>query len=445
MPGVPVMIVVAFGLAWWFGLYLIARNPAKPVTLRAGTGLVAYAGSLGCELFSAQWVERAQHLLVGVPALAWTGVLLGLVSGEGSPPRGPDRLWRYGLVPVAVVALTASAVFGGAGYVPAAVTVLVPLGAAALRVGVRARSIRPAPIGAVFVPATLLFGLGVTAMMIPLGWAPTGWLLAGVGLDFAVLGFAIAAFDAFEEGESFVTDLSRSFVACAVAASVIGAQVGLTVSAGPDTAALRGLWLATVATAIAAVVFAGRLQAGLDRVVLAGAPRVRTERDELRSVSEALPRRGAAHLAELDEGEFARLTRQALRHYSDLGKLASNPLVELPLVGKRLAERGTEDHALERARELKALVLECVLRLKPSGAEFGTADEWRHYNALYFFYVVNIRPYRNHPDVTGLDESAREALWWFRRYVPQRTLHNWQQAATRVVAQDLRTRAWRSP
>ena len=33
---------------------------------------------------------------------------------------------------------------------------------------------------------------------------------------------------------------------------------------------------------------------------------------------------------------------------------------------------------------------------------------------------------------------AAEALAWFQTYVPERTLHNWQNIAARLIAQNLR-------
>ena len=39
-----------------------------------------------------------------------------------------------------------------------------------------------------------------------------------------------------------------------------------------------------------------------------------------------------------------------------------------------------------------------------------------------------------------LDPAAQEALDWFRTYIPERTLYNWQNAAAKLVAQDLRER-----
>jgi oxygen-independent coproporphyrinogen-3 oxidase len=39
------------------------------------------------------------------------------------------------------------------------------------------------------------------------------------------------------------------------------------------------------------------------------------------------------------------------------------------------------------------------------------------------------------------DPAARAALEWFRTAVPERTLYNWQTAAARLVARDLRERS----
>jgi hypothetical protein len=122
-----------------------------------------------------------------------------------------------------------------------------------------------------------------------------------------------------------------------------------------------------------------------------------------------------------------------------LPRLASSPLAQLPLITARLAARGALDQPLERAAELKALLAESIARLRPRGAAaFGTSDEWRHYNVLHFPYVSGLRPYSRRADHTGLDPVARQALEWLATQVPERTLYNWQRAAARLVAADLR-------
>jgi len=142
---------------------------------------------------------------------------------------------------------------------------------------------------------------------------------------------------------------------------------------------------------------------------------------------------------QLDDDEFARLTRRALSHFSDLPRLAASPLTRLPIIFHRLNARAAHDNTLERAAELKTLLAESISRLKPQGEEnFGTTDEWRFYNSLYFPYIVGLRPYSRRGFQENLDDDLIAALNWFQAAVPERTLYNWQNAASKLVAQDLR-------
>ena len=68
----------------------------------------------------------------------------------------------------------------------------------------------------------------------------------------------------------------------------------------------------------------------------------------------------------------------------------------------------------------------------------GTSDEWRHYTSLYFPYVAGIRPYSRRPAPASTDGALREAAEWFAAAVPERTLHNWQNEAARLIAGHLR-------
>ncbi|NUT93452.1 MAG: hypothetical protein HOY78_15665 [Saccharothrix sp.] len=217
----------------------------------------------------------------------------------------------------------------------------------------------------------------------------------------------------------------RSLLVSAGMAAVFGGQVALFLD---DR--LAPLLYGTVAAAVALQVLANPLAAVVDRVAV---PEVAEERAELREAADALPRR--APLAE--DADFVKLTRRALSSYGDLGKLVASPLTELPVISARLAARGVPDQPLERAAELKTLLLESIQRLKPKDGDFGTSDEWRHYNALYFYYVVGIRPYSRRTKREDLAPEARKALAWFVNQVPERTLHNWQNAGAKLVAADL--------
>ncbi|MFD9703674.1 hypothetical protein [Lentzea sp. NPDC059081] len=364
------------GLAWWLGLYLLARDPRKPLLWWAGAGLIGYAAA----------VVVPDPVLLGVPALAWTGAILLLARPEWI------RWWQLAVVPFLVASF----------WLPW--VVLLPLAAVtALAIGKRTY----------FSLVGVMFGLSAAAFLLRL--LPDAVTLPMIGFDLVVFGVLVAVTDAVEEGEAIRADMLRSLVIAGFTAVLFGSQVVLF--GGPDLLAFT-----TVAAAIAVQVLANPLASVVDRLAV---PAVAAERAELREAAESLPRRRP--LVTEDPAEFARLTRKALSHYGDLGKLVASPLIAL-----------TDDGPpLDRAARLKGLLLASIQRLKPVDGDFGTSDEWRYYNALYFYYVKGIRPYSVRTKREDLDAEDRRALQWFVTQVPERTLHNWQNAAARLVAADL--------
>jgi hypothetical protein len=178
----------------------------------------------------------------------------------------------------------------------------------------------------------------------------------------------------------------------------------------------------------------------VDQIAFFNAPELRRARAVQRAEDNAAQRLDAArNPLDLPSKEFDRLTRRALSQMGNLPKLASSPLTRLPLVTQRLLQNGQAEGTLARAAELKTVLTESIVKLQPRDeGVFGTTDAWRHYNALYFPYVVGLRPYSRR---AIHDEAYEAALDWFRTQVPERTLYNWQTAAARLVARDLRERA----
>jgi hypothetical protein len=462
--------VLIFAFAWWFGLYLLARNLARPLLRRAGVGLLAYAlalvaGLLGeaAPLITAAILARIERLLLLVPAFCWSGALIQLLPEDWPPRRRLDRAWAYGLLPLAAagmaIAFVTDTIFdpldgppaAGPGYLALAALAIVALLAGLILVWRTRRAARPRNAFGLVLAVGLLFSLGVA--MVVLGGSATagqpGWLawlgewsVLGIGIDLVLLDIAIAWLDAFDEGETLLPDLVRSFVGAGFAALLFGLQVAAAMQLGAGFGLpMIALLLASIAAAVAAQVFAGLLQAALDRLAFADAPGLRRARAELRAAADALPRVDAGlDLAGMEPAEFARLTRRALSHYGDLPRLAASPLTRLPRVEARLAARTAPDDPIERAAELKRLLAEAIARLKPhGGGDFGATDEWRFYNALYFPYVVGLKPYSRRNDHDQLEPAARAALEWFQRTVPERTLHNWQNAGARLVATMLKS------
>lgn len=458
--GLIVLEILTYSLALWLGLYLIGRDPANARLRLAGLGLVAYAVSLGSDLLAGQapspalasLLLRLHWPLLFLPALFWCGTMIYLLPEEVPRQSYLKRLWLYGL-PAAILFYLLSAATNlifdfsantpqaGPAYLFFAGAVLLPMLVALLLAGQTFVTAHPKkPLG-LLLAATVLFGLGAGLLIFPLAWLPRSWLLLGISLDFISLGLAIALLDAFDEGESLLPDFFRSFDYSFFAALLFGGLVGLTMIFGPGLSfSMLALLLATISAAIATQTFGDPIQAAIDRLTFAAFPHLRQARAELRAAASALPRLNESlDLKRLDEAEFTRLTRRALSHMGDLPRLASSPLTRLPLIEARLARRGIRAGTLERAAELKSLLTESIARLKPLGkGDFGASEEWRYYNALHFPYVVGLKPYSRRPEPDGLDPASQEALAWFRTYVPERTLYNWQNAAARLVAQDLR-------
>ena len=446
-------LVPVYGLAWWLGLYLLGRDLRNTRLALTGAGLIIYALAMVADLLSRGgatdiW-DRLWWSALLLPAVCWTGALVHLLP-EQAPGR--DRLiWLAGLI---LPALAAGVVVTGlvidpdhpaAGLLVAAIAVLLPMMVLMGYIWVslptgrdRRRSALGAPL-----TGTLFLALSSGLVVASLGWLdslPRTWVLVLLGVDLGWLGVSIARFDALDQGETLILDIARSFDAALLAALLFGGQVVLAMATGPGaTAPMVGLLLATVATAIAVATLASAVGATLDRVALRRFPNLRRTRTELRDAAAALPRIDAAlDLAGLDDEEFARLTRRAFSHFGDLPRLAANPLIHLPMVDRRLAARGASDSGLGRAAELKRLLAERVDRLKPpTDQAFGTSDEWRFYNALYFPYIVGLKPYSRRFDSEPDDPASRQALAWFRASVPERTLHNWQTTAAHVIAGEL--------
>ena len=386
-----------FFLMLWLGCYLIARDPGRLQLWLAGGGMVTFALGLGTALLGqfapgadlALNLYRAQRLFVVLPALFWLAAMIWLVPNRAAWEE------RYG------------------------------------------RQQRLLGIG---LACIIAYGVALSFVIIPNTPTMPLWLASLIGLDLFVFGMVIAWLDASDKGEAWLSHFLRSLDYSFFTALIFGGQVVLVMTIWMGISyPLVLLLISSVAAAVFVQTFSDPVQLLLDRIAFINAPQLRQTRVVQRAEANAAQRLNTAlNPLDLDGKEFERLTRQALSQMSNLPKLASNPLTRLPTVTKQLAQTGQGDSTLSRAAELKALLAESIMKLKPrdQGA-FGTTDAWRHYNALYFPYVVGLRPYSRR---TPHDAQYVEIVDWFRSQVPERTLYNWQTAAARLVARDLRER-----
>lgn len=396
--------IIIFGFVLWLGAYLINRNPADLRLLLAGAGLIAYAIGLALGILASQ-AENAnlardllgwQRPFLLLPAVFWLLLLFQLLRGDES---WYSRLQNH-----------------------------------------------KNPLIVVFT-ATIFFGLGLGLLILPLEWLPHGLFVAAIGLDFLLLGVAVAFLDAFDEGESLLPHFLRSFAYAFFIALIFGGQIVLVILFSTNASfSLLVLLLSSIGAAILLQTFSGAIQAILDGLVPHGSPQSYQDQETYREAANSASRQNEKlDLAKLDDPDFARITRRALSHMVNLPRLSASPLTRLPLIEVRLRERGSSGDTLQRAGELRAILSESIARLKPSDQNgYGTTDAWRHYNALYYPYVVGLKPYSRRALQIAEDGAAEQVTEWFRSQVPQRTLYNWQNEAARLVARDLREQSWPS-
>ncbi|NDJ59689.1 MAG: hypothetical protein GYB67_01110 [Chloroflexi bacterium] len=435
-----VVYLIVYGFALWFGLYLLARNGSKPGMRFAGLGLVAYALGLAADLIIAASLtdvslDAWRFLVALLPSLFWFGAVVNLVP---QPPENERQVFTMAFMLIIGLAAVLVVLEPWWLAVIPPLTAVIVLWVAWRRV--RAGGLPQRPVVAL-ITATLFFALSGGLLAIPALPLPLEWVLIAIGFDLLLLGYAIASLDAYDEGEALWPDFLRSLGTTALVTVLIAGQAGVWGALGGSlTLAWLGLLLTLITTTVALMTLAAPLRSLIDRLVFAQQPQVQSEREQLQAVASALPRRDETlDILALDAAEFARLTRRALSHLRDVSRLAASPLTQLPIIDVRLRDRASADSTLERAAELRVLLIESIDRLKPlEQANFGTTDAWRHYNALYFPYVIGLRPFSQRIDHDGLDADARAALEWFRTYVPERTLYNWQTAAAKLIAQDLR-------
>src|SRR6476659_5568109 len=209
---------VVFTLSWWLGLYLLARDPRKPVLVLAAIGLTSFASVVALDavrvVSGSAVLSSVEIYLVAVPGIAWFAVLV-----EMSRPRDS---WRGRAGEIAAVAGVAAVAFFGAAmagdvdgplrlghWVMFAAISLSSLGAMVKAVLLKPRR----PVVSFVVIATLFFALGNAILVIPLGLVPSWLALASTGFDVVLLGVAVVMWDEFDEGQALRADMLRSFAA----------------------------------------------------------------------------------------------------------------------------------------------------------------------------------------------------------------------------------------
>jgi hypothetical protein len=401
-----------YAFTLWLGAYLLARNSQKITVRLTGWGLLAYAFALAVQLVFNQFFL----ITLLAPALLWIGAALHLLPEENTARLTLVRIWAVTSIPLAILTQL------NQWFAVAIVLALVLCAGVIAKLALRSHRSYFKNTFALLAVIALFVTLSTGLLILPLNWLPLSWSMLLLGFDLIFLGMTITSWDAFDEGESIRAHLLRSFVSVSYYSGAL-ALIAILLSKNET------LLILLVTFGILTQTFSNSIQSLLDQLTLP--QQTSAERQTLRQTAEALPLLSTLELGAGDEEQFARLTRRALSHLGDLPKLATSPLVNLPQV--------TGTNPLDRAHALKYLLMQSIQKLKPhTAAKFGTTDEWRYYNSVHFPYVLGLKPYSRRADYDSLDETSRAALDWFQTSVPERTLHNWQNTAAKLIAADIR-------
>ncbi len=435
---IPFLHILIYSFTLWFGLYLVARDKDKLGLRYAGLGLISYAFALALSLLLSDTIENTAwgYLPIMLPSVFWMLATIYLV------PEVPiERINIHIIfVMILIILLTFSSAVTTPNltrWIALALPITFLIGSS-IRLRQIFTSDSPRPPIVILITASIFFALASAIITLPLSWLAQDWVMLAISLDLLCLGYVVGVLDAYDEGTRLFEDALRSLAAASLGVLIFGGQVVMVMAITDNTSApMLTLLFGLITTLLVTLVFYDDIQTLLDELIFADADDLRQQRDSLRAASSGLARTASHPFDNIDDKEFARLTRRALSHYSDLNKLAASPLLQLEI----LEERIEDDNVLARANALKSVLRESIEQLKPEpDIDFAPSDEWRYYNVLYFPYIVGLKPYSRRFFGDDLDSAEADALEWFRTYVPERTLYNWQKTAAELIAQNLRER-----
>ena len=142
-----------------------------------------------------------------------------------------------------------------------------------------------------------------------------------------------------------------------------------------------------------------------------------------------------ATLLEQPATEWQRWVRAALEAYRDGDGplLAQSPLAESALV-EACFLAGEPRTLAARERALSAVLAWGVEKLRPGGAPSWTAQRWRNYNLLYYFYLQGMRVAELSENLSVVEQTtyeARPAAWAALTTVLRHEAHQSQDSAGR--------------
>lgn len=206
-----------FGFTLWLGAYLLARNSQKMTVRLTGWGLIYFAVALAIDIV---WERQPAGTLL-IPALCWIGAVLHLIPEDKPWRQLAIRIWVLATIPIFI--LTLINLWFSLLAISALLTCVVLIASLA-------RQSHFKNTFAVLTVIGLFFSLSTGLLILPLNLLPRNWMIPALGLDLFLLGIAITIWDAFDEGESVRSHITRSFVSSLYYAGALAALVVLAIA-----------------------------------------------------------------------------------------------------------------------------------------------------------------------------------------------------------------------
>lgn len=242
----------SFAISIWLALFLLTRGAHLRLRF-TGLGLIFYAAAL---IINIQNISLALRLL---PPIFWVGTILHLDEHISDNHPIIHKLWMLLLIPVTIL-------LGGFFLLDSTASLDFPYRWISLFIGFTPLIwtlvliqdymiiFQPKQAAGILFTATIFFGLGKGFLLFPTKWFPQEYILPAIGVDLLFLGLCIAWFDAFDEGETFLPDMSRSFVLTSLIVLIFAGQVGFVIAI--QTGLTDGMKLLLTTTVLASVLIA---------------------------------------------------------------------------------------------------------------------------------------------------------------------------------------------
>jgi hypothetical protein len=430
--------LIVFFISAWLGMYLISRNFNKESLIWAGLGLISFAFAIVIEAIvpyteAFSWLNILQKGAIYIPPVFWTGEILSIHISPSEHRYNYLRAWKYfgafatliivglysfSILPIFIVQLAS----------------LIPLTLAfTLFIFSLTKSKTKPPIGLLLV-GTIFFTISL-GVFLPSSLISKSWVITLIGLDIVLMGIGIAVLDAFDEGHQLKKDMKDSLISTTAIGILFSGQVAIVIYFSP---AINEFLVLLLFSSLFSAVF-------VQSIPVMAISSMFNKNDEVKknikkfqvlSHKSKMILKDEIDFYNMPNDEFERYTRRAISYINDLAKLSTSPLIKHPLVEKYLQESENQEDTLSRTHALKVLLSKFIFRLKPQIEDSsGTTDDWKYFNVLYYPYIAGIKPNKKLLFQDGISPEDKKVIEWFVDQVPDRTLYNWQNIASKMIAQ----------